>query len=91
MPEDIKALLGKNTLNAAKRLIALINSDNERIALQASVAVLDRVLGKPVQAQEVEMSMSPDATITAQIHAALLRREEEKRLAAAKGEQGEKR
>ena len=64
---------------AAKKLVALLGSKTEKISLQAAQTILDRVWGKPVQASEVNMDVSGGLDLTAQIHAALLRREEERR------------
>jgi predicted transcriptional regulator len=41
-PEQIAGLLQRNTLQAVKNLVELLNSDNERLALAAAVAILDR-------------------------------------------------
>lgn len=46
----VKAALEAASLPAALRLVELSKSEDEDIALKASVALLDRVLGKPVQA-----------------------------------------
>jgi hypothetical protein len=41
------ALLHEGTPVAAQRLLALVNSDDERVAVMAAIQVLDRTLGKP--------------------------------------------
>ena len=50
---EVRQALEAGSLAAAQRLVALTGSEDERVALAASVAVLDRVLGKPAQALEV--------------------------------------
>ena len=55
----IREALEAGSLAAARRLVALTGSEDERVALAASVALLDRVLGRPAQALEVTKS-EPD-------------------------------
>lgn len=50
---EVRQALEAGSLAAAQRLVALVGSEDERVALAASVALLDRVLGKPAQALEV--------------------------------------
>ena len=50
---DIRAALEAGSLAAAQRLVELIKSEDERVALSASLALLDRVLGKPPASVEV--------------------------------------
>ena len=50
---DVVALARDSSTKAMGRLIELIDSDDERIALQASLAMLDRAMGKPKQTAEV--------------------------------------
>ena len=50
---EVRQALEAGSLAAAQRLVALTASQDERVALAASVALLDRVLGKPAQAIEV--------------------------------------
>jgi len=56
----IRQALEAGSLAAAERLVALTASEDERVALAASVAILDRVLGKPAQALEVAAARGPD-------------------------------
>lgn len=53
VPNEIVQLARDNSLKAITRLVSLIDSAEEKIALQASNAVLDRAYGKPVQATEL--------------------------------------
>ena len=46
---EIRELAQKHGPDALRRIIALMNSNSERIALMAAPAVLDRAYGKPVQ------------------------------------------
>ncbi len=46
----VRDLARAKSLQAMKRLIKLTESEDERIALAASNAVLDRALGRPAQA-----------------------------------------
>lgn len=52
-PPEIREALQAGSLKAAQRLVALVSDPDPRIALAASVAVLDRVLGRPAQAVTV--------------------------------------
>jgi hypothetical protein len=46
---EVTALALENSEQAIRRLIALMSSKDERVALSACIAVLDRGIGKPVQ------------------------------------------
>jgi hypothetical protein len=50
---EIQALLEEAAPHAAARIIALIKSDDEKIAVTASNSILDRVLGKARESVEV--------------------------------------
>lgn len=50
---EVRQALEAGSLAAAQRLVALVSDPDPRIALAASVAVLDRVLGRPAQAVTV--------------------------------------
>lgn len=49
---SLKKLFQENSAAAISRLIGLVHSDDERIALAAAEACLNRGYGKPVQALE---------------------------------------
>lgn len=70
-PEAV-AILKAAVPDAARKLVALMGAKESKIALQAAMAVLDRVWGKPVQASEVTVEAGPD--IRAEVRAALLER-----------------
>lgn len=53
VPMDVRAALEAGSLAAAQRLVALVKSEDERVALAASLALLDRVLGKAPASLEV--------------------------------------
>ena len=49
-PEKIAiSILHKNLTKAADILVSLLNSKNEEIRLRAAIAIIEQVLGKPVQ------------------------------------------
>ena len=50
---DVKTALAAGSLAAAQRLVELVKSTDERVSLSASLAILDRVLGKPPASLEV--------------------------------------
>ncbi len=52
IPDDIKKILKLQAPNALQKLLTLMESDDERIALVAANSILDRAWGKPVQATE---------------------------------------
>lgn len=56
MPPLIRAALEAGSEAAAKRLVELVGSQDERVALLASQALLDRLYGKP--AQQVDKSVT---------------------------------
>ena len=52
---EIKEILRAAAPDAARRLIELMDCDIEKITLQAAVAVLDRVIGKPEGFDKIEL------------------------------------
>ena len=50
--EEIKALAKDRSKRALERIIELVESDDERIALMAAKEVLDRAWGKPKDAED---------------------------------------
>ena len=77
VPEAIKATLRELSPRAVQRLGELLDSDDERIQLEAAKAILDRHLGRPaIQADlTVRGSVSADH-LQALIEVARKRREE---------------
>ena len=53
VPTDVRSALAAGSLAAAQRLVELVKSEDERVALAASMALLDRVLGKAPASIEV--------------------------------------
>lgn len=51
--DAIADLARENGDKAIRKLVKLIDSDDDRVALQAATAVLDRAVGKPKQALDV--------------------------------------
>lgn len=48
-PEEIAlSIFRKNVEKAAEVLVSLLNSKDEEIRLQAAIALIERVLGKPI-------------------------------------------
>lgn len=48
----------KNAEKALKRLARMIDSDDEKVALAACQAILDRAIGKPKQSMEVKSDVT---------------------------------
>lgn len=57
---DVAAIARDSSDKAMLKLAKLIDSEDERIALQAAIAVLDRAVGKPKQA--IETTTKKEAT-----------------------------
>ncbi len=58
-PEEIAiAILRKNLVKATEMLVSLLGSKDESIRLQAAIAIIEYVLGKPVQTIRYEKSES---------------------------------
>lgn len=49
MPPEVKALLRETGIDAVRRIVALMDSEDERIALAAAMNIADRAFGKPTQ------------------------------------------
>jgi adenine-specific DNA methylase len=56
---DVAALARDSSTKAMEKLAKLVDSEDERVALQAAMAVLDRAVGKPKQS--VETSQKKEA------------------------------
>jgi hypothetical protein len=50
--EDVRALARKHGVAAFNRIVELIDSDDERVAMMAAKEVLDRAYGKPKTAED---------------------------------------
>lgn len=53
---EVKEILRAATPKAARRLVEMIDSKSEKIALAACNSILDRILGKPEAVSKVELS-----------------------------------
>jgi hypothetical protein len=60
----VREALDAATLPAVRKLVALAKSKDERIALDACKAILDRSLGKPAQAIEHKGEDGAPLTLT---------------------------
>ena len=49
VPDELRAIFEAASTEAARKLAELVHDDDPRVALVASNAILDRVLGKPAQ------------------------------------------
>jgi hypothetical protein len=84
MPEDVKEALEGGSLRAAQRLVQLVDSPDERIALMASETVLSRLYGKPTQSVDAQVT----TTNVQQAHLQVLIELQQKREAAMKTIEG---
>ena len=77
VPDVIKATLRELSPRAVERLGQLLDSDDERIRLEAAKAILDRHLGRPaIQADLTLRGDAPAAHLQALIELARKRRAE---------------
>ena len=60
---DVKAALAAACPRAVERLVELVESDDERIALAAAQAVVERLLGKAVQPIDPLSSMTDEEVL----------------------------
>lgn len=61
--EAIRKLAQKNSKKALLRLVELMNGENDRVAVQAAQAILDRAWGKPAQTVTGEGGEGPLRTL----------------------------
>lgn len=57
---DVAALAKDNSVKAMERLVRLIDSVDDKVALSAANAVLDRAVGKPKQTVDMDASVKHD-------------------------------
>ena len=67
---ELKEIFQIHSIDAALRICDLVYCKNEKIALMASQEILNRAIGKPVQAQQIEIS--GDMDMRAQVRQVLL-------------------
>ena len=65
--------------DAANKLVSLLKSKNEKIALMAAQVILDRTMGKPMQAQNVQLDVAGLLDVRAQIRTVLMEKANEQR------------
>ena len=70
--KETKAILNAASPDAARKLVELLDCKKEIIAFYAAQVILDRTLGKPVQAQEINVSGNLD--VRGQVRALLQER-----------------
>jgi hypothetical protein len=75
VPNVVKDLLKEATPKAMQVLVELLNSDNPKLRFQSATEILNRSLGKPVQALDVKtdvnMASAQLAALTAMAAAAV--------------------
>jgi hypothetical protein len=77
VPEVIKATLRELSPRAVKRLGELLDSEDERIQLEAAKAILDRHLGRPAIQADISLSRGvADGHLAALLEVARKRRAE---------------
>ena len=69
---EVKEILKAASVDAAKRLVELSMSDNEKIALPATIEILNRTEGKPREC--VSMNVNGGLDVRAQIRSVLMER-----------------
>ena len=77
----VKELLKQHSVDAAEKVVELLNCGNPKIELAAAQEILNRTEGKPLQVQDVQMELQGTADISTQIRELLL--EHDKRNAEA--------
>ena len=69
----VKELLKANSLEAAQKLVELLDSENDKIAFMAAQEILNRTEGKPNQSLNMEVTGELDVyNVRTQIRAVLL-------------------
>lgn len=61
---EVRSLAQQHGPAALQRLVALMKSKNERVAVVAAQAILDRAYGKPPQALQLEGDLGIRGTLT---------------------------
>lgn len=67
---EVKAALKAASVDAARKLVELLNSKNDKVAFQAAQEILNRTEGKPREC--VQMEIAEDIQIRTQIRSLLL-------------------
>ena len=74
----VKELLKQHSVDAAEKVVELLNCGNPKIELAAAQEILNRTEGKPLQVQDVQMELQGVDDISTQIRELLLEHEERK-------------
>ena len=69
---EVKAILKAHSVDAAKKLVELLDSKIEKIAFQAAQEILNRTEGKPKDS--VQMDLSGGIDVRSQVRDILLER-----------------
>lgn len=69
---EVKEILKAAAPEAARKLVEMIYSENEKIAMWAITDILDRTQGKAMQMQDVSLDINGVFDITTQIRRVLL-------------------
>ena len=68
----VKELLKQHSIDAAEKVVELLNCGNPKIELAAAQEILNRTEGKPLQVQDVQMELQGVNDIGTQIREILL-------------------
>ena len=71
---EAKEILKAATPDAARKLVDLLESRTEKIALAAATEILDRTMGRPETIGKVQVEHSGSLSLQAEVRAALLER-----------------
>ena len=71
---EVKEILKAASPDAARKLVELLGSRTEKIALAAATEILDRTMGRPETTGKVQVEHSGSLGLQAEVRAALLER-----------------
>ena len=71
---EVKEILKAASPDAARKLVGLLESRTEKIALAAATEILDRTMGRPETVGKVQVEHSGSLSLQAEVRAALLER-----------------
>ena len=71
---EVKEILKAASPDAARKLVELVGSRTEKIALAAATEILDRTMGRPETTGKVQVEHSGSLSLRAEVRAALLER-----------------
>ena len=71
---EVKEILKAASPDAARKLVGLLESRTEKIALAAATEILDRTMGRPETTGKVQVEHSGSLSLQAEVRAALLER-----------------